>query len=235
MKLTRKLIPAMIMLLVSAVLMSTASFAWFAMNTEVTATGMEVTAKAGDIFLEIKGTEDGETWKTIGTNAVDAELYPVAHEESITAAELDTASKWFYYYSDDINNHEKADGATKDTVSVFADYVAKTSYTVRLNSNMVTTAYDLYVSEVTLPANTGITLIVKCGEKFKEFKNGGTFNWTADTDNIADTMSDSELTVDVYLYIDGENANVKTSNVAALTGAVSFKLSASAAQRVATP
>ena len=40
MKNTRKLIPAVVMLLVSAVLMSTASFAWFSMNKQVTATGM---------------------------------------------------------------------------------------------------------------------------------------------------------------------------------------------------
>lgn len=45
-KMTRKLIPALAMLLISAVMMSTASFAWFTMNTEVTATGINVTAVA---------------------------------------------------------------------------------------------------------------------------------------------------------------------------------------------
>lgn len=46
MKLSRRLIPAFAMLLVSAVLMSTASFAWFSMNTEVKATNISLTAKA---------------------------------------------------------------------------------------------------------------------------------------------------------------------------------------------
>ena len=46
MKLTRKLIPAFAMLLVSAVLMSTASFAWFSMNKDVEADGIMVTATA---------------------------------------------------------------------------------------------------------------------------------------------------------------------------------------------
>ena len=45
-KLTRKLIPAFAMLLLSAVLMSTASFAWFTMNNEVTATDMKLTVTA---------------------------------------------------------------------------------------------------------------------------------------------------------------------------------------------
>ena len=69
MKKMRRMIPALCMLLVSAIMLSTASYAWFTMNEAVTATGMQVTAKAGDIFLEIKGTTDCETWKTIGTNA----------------------------------------------------------------------------------------------------------------------------------------------------------------------
>lgn len=59
MKNTRKLIPAVVMLLVSAVLMSTASFAWFSMNDEVTATGMDVTATT-PASLEIAATSSGE-------------------------------------------------------------------------------------------------------------------------------------------------------------------------------
>ena len=46
MKLSRRLIPAIAMLMVSAVLMSTASFAWFSMNTQVTANNIKVTATA---------------------------------------------------------------------------------------------------------------------------------------------------------------------------------------------
>ena len=51
MKKMRKLIPAFAMLLVSAIMMSTASFAWFSMNEEVTATGMEIQAKAAGNLL----------------------------------------------------------------------------------------------------------------------------------------------------------------------------------------
>lgn len=46
MKKMRKLIPALAMLLVSAVMMSTASFAWFSMNTEASATGMQIKASS---------------------------------------------------------------------------------------------------------------------------------------------------------------------------------------------
>lgn len=44
MKKFRKLIPALCMLLISAMLMGTSTYAWFSMNDTVTATGMQVTA-----------------------------------------------------------------------------------------------------------------------------------------------------------------------------------------------
>ncbi len=57
MKKMRKLIPALAMLLISAVMMSTASFAWFSINRNVTASGMAVTASA-DGSLVIVGPND---------------------------------------------------------------------------------------------------------------------------------------------------------------------------------
>ena len=43
----KKLIPAIVMLLISALLLSTATFAWFSMNNKVTVTGMQVKATTG--------------------------------------------------------------------------------------------------------------------------------------------------------------------------------------------
>lgn len=51
MKKMRRLIPAFAMLLVAATMLSTASFAWFTMNESVTATGMQVKAKASGNLL----------------------------------------------------------------------------------------------------------------------------------------------------------------------------------------
>ncbi len=45
------------MLLVSAVLLSTASYAWFSMNTKVKATGIELEAYSDSLFLEISQSE----------------------------------------------------------------------------------------------------------------------------------------------------------------------------------
>ena len=57
----KKLVPALAMLLISAVLLSTASFAWFSMNTTVTVTGMSVTAKVNDNLQIAETTVNGTT------------------------------------------------------------------------------------------------------------------------------------------------------------------------------
>lgn len=50
---SKKLILAICLLLVSAVMVGTASFAWFSMNTEVAVDGIEVEAYSDSLFLEI--------------------------------------------------------------------------------------------------------------------------------------------------------------------------------------
>ena len=76
MKLSRRLIPAFAMLLVSAVLMSTASFAWFSMNTQVTATNISLTAKAPSSLTisTTSATQDfGSTVTLTNVNTINPE------------------------------------------------------------------------------------------------------------------------------------------------------------------
>ena len=86
MKKFKKLIPALCMLLISAVLMGTSTYAWFSMNMSVTATGMTVTAKSNSTYLLID-TVDNAATKTasavtkIATNH-SATIYPVAFNDT---------------------------------------------------------------------------------------------------------------------------------------------------------
>ena len=52
----KKIFAATAMLLVSAVLMGTATFAWFAMNTKSVADGLQVEAYSDSLYLEISTT-----------------------------------------------------------------------------------------------------------------------------------------------------------------------------------
>ena len=44
----KKLVPAIVMLLISASLLGTSTFAWFSMNRAVKVTGMSITTKVDD-------------------------------------------------------------------------------------------------------------------------------------------------------------------------------------------
>ena len=232
MKLTRKLIPAMIMLLVSAVLMSTASFAWFSMNEVVEATGMEVTASSEFIFLEINGVddvddEDKPVWSTKGTTTVDASLFPVAHESFSAVGDIATASKWYYQFSNDPTVSTAASDA-KTTVDTekFGKFVATATYKVKLHEGMLATAYDLHVSEINIPANKGITVIVAGANNYKEFSATATDIGYNAGDVLSNTVTTSEQTITVYIYFNGADTNVYTDKIADLTGRISFKMTA---------
>ena len=66
MKKMRRMIPALCMLLVSAIMLTTASYAWFTMNDAVTASGMQIQAKS-DGSLVISNLP--LTYKSIDTEA----------------------------------------------------------------------------------------------------------------------------------------------------------------------
>ena len=129
----KKLIHALCMLLVAAVLMGTSTFAWFSMNREVTATGMQITAKSDSVFLLI-GSGDADTASEIQTagtittaltvDANAAQVYPSAHD-TITNTATATAT--------DVSNlHHYVDGSS-NTITVDAynalDASEKSNYT----------------------------------------------------------------------------------------------------------
>ena len=58
MKMSKTILPALAMLLVSAVMLSTASFAWFALSETVTANNMTVSIKSDSLYLLIAAVND---------------------------------------------------------------------------------------------------------------------------------------------------------------------------------
>lgn len=69
--LKKQLLAAIAMLVVSAVALSSATYAWFANSKDVTAKGMKVNAVA-DSSLLIKGSDEGEVFGSVGTTTEEA-------------------------------------------------------------------------------------------------------------------------------------------------------------------
>ena len=161
MKLSRRLIPAIAMLMVSAVLMSTASFAWFSINSEVQATGMAITATA-DSSLVIKGDSDS-SYSSVAKNvygssnekddAVQPNLKPCTSSDGVNFAHLTAGI--LVLDAADAQSSWGGDGfQSKDLTSVnannFAQYVTKTTYSIK---NIGADA-EVYVSGITVTGKT---------------------------------------------------------------------------------
>lgn len=234
MKKFRKLVPALCMLLISAVLLGTSTFAWFSMNTTVTATGMQVTAKTDHTYLLISDTNDKDALQTDPTaddRKVDfamgtaSSLAPSAHETfGATGASTDAATvgKW-YSAQGKIPDKTDMKDDTKTALTGFDGYVlTKSVYiTVTKDSKIAT---NLKVS-ATITNNTAapatdiapLKVLVVCGDNYVELYS----KKLEDASKVlAATISKDELTkVDIYIYYDGNHANVTTNNAANLGGA----------------
>ena len=155
----KRLIPALAMLLVSAILLGTSTFAWFSMNTSVSATGMEISVKSNSVFLLI-GDETKTTAASIQavntittTLTADAELYPAAHDAiADTDDAIDTTVSNLKEYAlssdttqkisiDAYNNLSSTDKALYETVNAdgtnwyyrIADAVTASTSTKQIN------------------------------------------------------------------------------------------------------
>ena len=133
MKMTRKLIPAIAMLLVSAVMMSTASFAWFTMNSTVQATGMTVTAVApASLWI----SQDGSTWVSAitfanevvdNTETTDVNEGAPAQFKPVTPKTQTTFDAWtFKQLTDAASTRVEADGTIDNLAE--SDYVDSYSF-----------------------------------------------------------------------------------------------------------
>lgn len=98
MKAFKKLVPAVALLLVSAVLLGTSTYAWFSMNKEVTASTMTINATAENPFLQITDTSGDEA-----VYATSATLTASAKDLNLVTP-LNVASNVAYYASSEPNS-----------------------------------------------------------------------------------------------------------------------------------
>lgn len=160
MKKMRKLIPALAMLLVSAVMMSTASFAWFSMNTTVDATGMQIKATStgglaiGSFTAAGTGPSSSEYYSSAevkwtnhvatsgGTSTYNAILQPVS---------LD-GGKWTAGSSksaNDYNENVEYSNVTPTTATAKNDYYLLSKWNIKsLDDATDTTPTGLYLDAI---------------------------------------------------------------------------------------
>ena len=173
MKKFKKLIPALAMLLVSASMLGTSTFAWFSMNTSVQATGMQVQAVAEDGILI--SNADKTTWTNSATAKVtSATLVPTstagtttpawAHNSSTNAdqAQANQAAASYQDLTITWSNSTYGEGFVDITGGTAGQkdanektYVLLNEFYIKSSGNALTlgsgqTYADLYVNDVTV-------------------------------------------------------------------------------------
>ena len=236
---TRKLIPALVMLLVSAVMLSTASFAWFANNTSVKANDMTVKVKSDSKFLQIFTATDGDgSTEADATNKTAPDDLDLVHAQ---IAEDNKTVSWFTGAAAAPNSSTVNDEGLQPLGTITDTYALINTFYVKMSTD--TTLTNLQINSVTVtgagelaPALRVLVVAKKeaddtlLGAQVWDVA-GGALVTTAPINSaefLAAQVNGTEfIELDVYVYYDGEDETATTNNAAAgvqeQTVSVSFK------------
>ena len=246
MKMTRKLIPAFVMLIVSAIMLSTASFAWFATNREVTANNMSVTANASIKFLHISTAAD--TGFDTEVDAANASKTVDLIHAKISTDDNKTVS-WYLgdsAESDDIGTTSSTP-LSSDTVSADVDpadpedslYALINTFYFKMSDTSNVNLTNLTVSEITVSGTSNLKTALRVlvvgangAQIWKVAESGATTLVNAGGNNAQylitsaiTNASPATQSVKVYVYYDGEDASAYSDNaidLGAMTVNVTF-------------
>lgn len=235
MKKFKKVVPALCALLVSAVMLGSSTYAWFSMNTRVTAQGMQVTAQSNSTYLVVGNSATlaldshvNVENKDGGIGGDKTHVYPCAKADK----DIDTtdvkAGDWYYALSKDKGNAgAMGDGVlgtntmnvtrigtdlTTDYKVTYTFYIGLAAGSAAKTANIKIDAADGTLGSSAEWLDKGLCAIVTIeGKDPVTIKQGTTSGTVSDV-----ALTTAGKSVKVEVYIDGNNANVTSANVATL-------------------
>ena len=239
----KKLFSAICMTLVAASMFASSTFAWFSLNTTVKATDMQVTAKSNNTYLLISSTKgsasdiqtENSTTAALTVNEAEAKVFPCApyvnddtnHPNTCSKITDDATAKvagnWYTANALASNAAAINSSSAKSLTTLDGYVIVKTVYlTVAKGANA---ANGLTVTPTFTQKDGGedITaaraLITTSDGGFAVLKN--TNNATkVDIKGSNTALTDGTvLTVNIYIYYDGNDTTVFTNNKEKLKGA----------------
>lgn len=224
---------AIAMVLVAAIALGSATFAWFVSNNTVKATTSNIAAQSNSAYLVIddKATTTNSS-SSVASKVSKAELYPAKTEKS-----QDGKAVWKSAY---------ASSATASTMKADSEFTigdgtaakaVDAKYAVKNTFYVGTGKYDgeftnLHITdvEVTTPTTTdkknlgnALRVLVVHGNNWEVWSGAGIkLSSSADSPTVGGDLlatgevikSDNDAEIEVYLYYDGDDANVYSDNLA---------------------
>lgn len=235
----KKIIPALCMLLISAVLMGTSTYAWFSMNTQVSVKGMQVTANSTNLFLQISSsaTYTDPATSVDYNETTGTKLKPAT---PVLAAENASIEKWQTATSNDPSKATSgADTTIADIVAgSLSEYVYSKELHFRIAPNSTATATNLVIAGVTMTGDNSknlnkalrVAVAGAAGVQVWTYADG---TWKVDTSKTAEailaTVTTTDATAKLYIWFEGTDENCTTNNAAnldTLTFTVTFSVTA---------
>ena len=213
--------------------LGTSTFAWFSMNNEVTADGMSITIKSGASFLliapgTINDADDIQTLNAVSATApvdtASASLYPVAHDAIANTSDANTWSKWYYQYMNDPTVSMPREGNAHDQLTEKHSISSSDNY-VLVNTFSLTIADggnemdEILVACHIVPGTGGaeaVKVLVTTENAAVEFSGQGGSDTTTNLLGSTPLSATTTLVVSVYIYWDGQDADVHTNGIPSL-------------------
>lgn len=227
------------MLLISAILVSTSTYAWFSMNTQVVAKGMKVTAKVtGSLYIYNQEASTAPEASAVVSSEMDFQM-PTETALKPTSTKTLAAGSWWTTAAQSPTSYEKASSSTYTSVAAanLDEYrLVKTVYVRGENdfTNLSVTGVTINTSNDDV-IDDAVTIAVKCTA------DGGTAHWfcnevdtnrhgavtgTSTTDTLTFTQvsgsglsnvilptgsANTVYTVEIYIYYDGMSSSCYTN------------------------
>lgn len=166
---TKKVISAAGMLAVSASMLATSTYAWFSMNTSVTATGMQMKAKAEGGIVIAPYTVSSNTFQAPAETAFASTaaavqsaisdsggLYPTSTDTSI--------ANWFHATASQVNDYAATAGSYETLTGISTMGVLNNSQYFLVNKfdikTLTTDAVSLYITDIDVTATNSATYLL---------------------------------------------------------------------------
>ena len=239
--LKKQLVAAIAMVLVAAVALGSSTYAWFVSNNSVTATTSTISAQSNAPFLKIDKTDITENSGTsIDFKDVDkAELYPaqVVKATDATTPLFQSAYASAADAATELTDSRYDVGAA--AAAVAGKFAVEESFKIGTSDKKAGAFSKLKVASVEVVTGkeaadglkNAISVLLVCGDKWAVYQastNGAVLEQYADnktaitctaTDGVLADKIEAGKSVDVkaYVFYDGSQDNVKTTNIANLT------------------
>lgn len=229
---------AIAMVLVAAIALGSATFAWFVTNNSVKATTSSISAQSNASYMTIKYNASAVKADSTFDVATDAsvKLYPATFGEESNS----TVGKFMTGFGTSVTN-----GNLNSTLSLVGDagtpdqavakgFAKKNVFNI---SSRGQSLLNLKIASVEAKSadgkntnlatdsdiNSALRLLVTCGDRWVVLDQTGTFKLGSDditgADGVlADTIpADKDTEVDIYTFFEGSDAKVYTNNLTKLT------------------